>query len=187
VVLLRQQQYRDALADEYAFQKRYMTLPYDVPDPSFKKSAATLESDDGIQFSSAGGLPTLKPVLAGGTVTLAGQTHPADGNAGIILAEPERAGQLCRDATICVRLHGFGSARAALAHMPEAPIPAAKRALDAAGVSIERMDAVKTHNPFAVNDVLFSRQSGFPLKRMNTISAALLCGATRRRRWAPAA
>jgi acetyl-CoA C-acetyltransferase len=127
-----------------AFQKLYTTPPFDVPDPSCKKSAATLESDDGIRFSSAEGLATLKPVLAGGTVTLAGQTHPADGNAGIILAEPERAGQLSRDANICVRLHGFGSARAALAHMPEAPIPAAKRALDAAGVSIERMDAVKT-------------------------------------------
>ena len=58
---------------------------------------------------------------------------------------------------IRVRLHGFGSARAATAHMPEAPIPAAKQALDAAGTTIERMDAVKTHNPFAVNDVLFSR------------------------------
>ncbi len=176
VVLLREQQYRDALADACAFQKRYMTLPFDVPDPSFKKSAATLESDDGIRFSSAETLATLKPVLAGGTVTYGGQTHPADGNAGIILAEPERAGQLSRDANIRVRLCGFGSARAAQAHMPEAPIPAAKRALDAADTSIERMDAVKTHNPFALNDVLFSRQTGFPLERMNNFGCSLVWG-----------
>jgi acetyl-CoA acetyltransferase len=77
---------------------------------------------------------------------------------------------------IRVRLHGFGSARAAIAHMPEAPIPAAKQALDAAGTSIERMDAVKTHNPFAVNDVLFSRQTGFPLEKMNNFGCSLVWG-----------
>src|SRR5262249_41133281 len=41
---------------------------------------------------------------------------------------------------IRVRLHRFGSARAALAHVPETPIPAAKQALDAAGTSIKRND-----------------------------------------------
>ena len=135
VVLMREQQYRDALADGCAFQKRYMSLPFEVPDPAFKKTAATLESDDGIRFSSAEGLANLKPVQAGGTVTFGGQTHPADGNAAIIVAEPERAGALSANRDIRVRLHGFGSARAAIAHMPEAPIPAAKQALDAAGTT----------------------------------------------------
>ncbi len=83
---------------------------------------------------------------------------------------------MSRDANIRVRLCGFGSARAAQAHMPEAPIPAAKRALDAADTSIERMDAVKTHNPFALNDVLFSRQTGFPLERMNNFGCSLVWG-----------
>ena len=39
VVLRRVEQYGDALADDRAFQKRYMTLPFDVPRPGFKKSA----------------------------------------------------------------------------------------------------------------------------------------------------
>jgi acetyl-CoA acetyltransferase len=176
VVLMREQQYRDSQADGCAFQKRYISLPFAVPDAAFKKTAATLESDDGIRFSSAEGLATLKPVVAGGTVTYGGQTHPADGNAAIIVATPERARDLSRDENICVRLHGFGSARAALAHMPEAPIPAAKRALDRAGMSIEQMDAVKTHNPFAVNDVLFSRQTGYALEAMNNFGCSLVWG-----------
>jgi len=46
VVLLRERQYRDALADDCAFQKRYMTLPFEVPDASFKKTTGTIESDD---------------------------------------------------------------------------------------------------------------------------------------------
>ena len=176
VVLMREQQYRDALAEGCAFQKRYMSLPFEVPDPSLRKTATMLDSDDGIRFSSAEGLAGLKPVQPGGTVTYGGQTHPADGNAAIIVAAPDHARDLSRDGSVRVRLHGFGSARAVLAHMPEAPIPAAKRALDAAGTSIERMDAVKTHNPFAVNDVLFARQTGVPLQKMNNFGCSLVWG-----------
>jgi acetyl-CoA C-acetyltransferase len=153
-----------------------MTLPFEVPDASFKKTTGTIESDDGIRYSTAEGLATLKPVLAGGTVTYGGQTHPADGNAAIVVAEHARADELSRDRNIRIKLRGFGSARAQHAHMPEAPIPAAQRALDAAGMTIERMDAVKTHSPFAVNDVLFSRQTGVPLEKMNNFGCSLVWG-----------
>ena len=176
VVLRREAQYRDALADNCAFQKRYMTLPFDVPDPSFRKSSATLQGDDGIRLSGADELAKLKPVVNGGSVTFGGQTHPADGNAALLVASPERAKDISRDPKICIRLHGFGEARAELAYMPEAPIPAARRALDQAGMTIERMDAIKTHNPFALNDVLFSRQTGVPLDRMNNYGCSLVWG-----------
>ncbi len=176
IVLLREAQYRDALADEGAFQKRYMTLPFNVPDPSFRKTAATLTGDDGIRLSNADELAKLKPVVNGGTVTYGGQTHPADGNATLIVAAPERARELSRDSKIRVHLRGFGSARASLAFMPEAPIPAAQKALENAGLRIDRMDAIKTHNPFALNDVLFSRQTGVPLERMNNYGCSLVWG-----------
>ncbi len=38
------------------------------------------------------------------------------------------------------------------------------------------MDAVKTHNPFALNDILFSRQTGFPLEKMNNYGCSLVWG-----------
>jgi len=75
-----------------------------------------------------------------------------DGFLTIILAEPERAAALSGDRDIRVRLHRSGSARAARA-MQEAPIPAAKQALDAAGTSIKR------------NDVLFSQQISYRWRR----------------------
>ncbi|NOT83936.1 MAG: thiolase family protein, partial [Methylococcaceae bacterium] len=36
-----------------------------------------------------------------------------------------------------------------------------------AGLTIKDVDAVKTHNPFAVNDIAFARETGFPLEKMN--------------------
>jgi len=114
--------------------------------------------------------------VQGGTVTYGAQTHPADGNAAIVLASPERASELSRDPKIRIRLHGFGQSRAALAYMPEAPIPAAQRALAQAGVTIERMNAIKTHNPFALNDILFSRSTGVDIARMNNYGCSLVWG-----------
>ncbi|MCW9045397.1 MAG: thiolase family protein, partial [Alphaproteobacteria bacterium] len=81
VVLRRTEQYQAACADDHAFHKRYMTLPFEVPDPRFRKVRNTLEGDEGITISTAEGLAKLKPVMPDGTVTFGGQTHPADGNA----------------------------------------------------------------------------------------------------------
>jgi len=176
VALRRYAQYQDALADGRAFQKRYMTLPFDVPDERFRKSAGTLDGDDGIHPTSAEGLKKLKPVREGGTVTFGGQTHPADGNAAMLVTTRERAKELARDKGIEVRLLGFGQARVATAHMPMAPVPAARRALDDAGVRLDQVATVKTHNPFAVNDIYFSRETGWPLARMNNYGCSLVWG-----------
>ena len=176
VVLRREEQYRDALADGAAFLKRFMTLPFDVPAPNYRKSAGTLEADEGVSRSTPEGLARLEPVARGGTITFGGQTHPADGNAAIVVTTAERARELSTDPKIAVRLHGFGLARAALAHMPEATVPAARRALEQAGRSIAQMAAIKTHNPFAVNDLYFAKETGADLQTMNNYGCSLVWG-----------
>lgn len=176
VVLRREQQYADAQADDYAFQRRYMSLPFAVPDARYRKEIATLDSDAGVRFSTPETLAALKPVIDGGTVTFAGQTHPADGNAAIIVAQPELAIELSRDRGICIQITGFGLARAALAFMPEATIDAARKALQNAGVPLKQVDAIKTHNPFALNDIVFARQTGADLMQMNNYGCSLVWG-----------
>jgi acetyl-CoA acetyltransferase len=176
VVLMRELQYGKALADDAAFHKRFMTLPFPVPDPAFRRTDATLAGDEGIRFSTAEALAKLKPVVPDGSVTFGAQTHPADGNAAIVLTSPERARELSRDAKIRIRLHGFGQARAPLAFMPEAPLPATQRALAQAGLGIEQMQAIKMHDPFAVNDIVFARATGVDLARINNYGCSLVWG-----------
>jgi acetyl-CoA acetyltransferase len=176
LVLRREAQYRQALDDDHAFQRRYMTLPFEVPAPNFKKTAATLQGDEGVVQSTPEGLAALKPVAPGGTVTFGGQTHPADGNAAIVLTDRERARELSTNPAIAVRLHGFGMARAELAYMPESTVPAARRALQRAGREIGQMAAIKTHNPFAVNDLYFARQMGVDVMAMNNYGCSLVWG-----------
>jgi acetyl-CoA acetyltransferase family protein len=169
VVLMRERQYREAV--EKGFHKRFMTLPFEVP-----ASKTPLAGDEGIRASNAEGLAKLKPVMEGGTVTYGAQTFPADGNAAIVLASAERAKELSKDKAVRIRLQGFGQARAALAYMPEAPVPAAGRALAQAGISVKELKAIKTHNPFALNDIVFSRANGVPLERMNNYGCSLVWG-----------
>ena len=174
VVLRREAQYRDALADDSAFLRRFMSLPFEVPGA--RKAPVVLGGDEGVSRSTAEGLAALKPVAPGGTVTYGAQTHPADGNAGIVVATPERARELSRDKSIAVRLHGFGQARAELAHMPEATVPAAQQALAQAGRGVAQMAAVKTHNPFAVNDLFFARATGIDWRGINNYGCSLVWG-----------
>ena len=176
VVLRREEQYAMALADDSAFLRRFMTLPFDVPSANFRKSVGTLSGDEGFGASTPEGLAKLKPVRDGGSVTFGGQTHPADGNAAIVVATPARAAELSPQPSIAVRILGFGQARAPLAHMPEATVPAARRALAQAGLAIGDLDAIKTHNPFAVNDLVFARETGADCARMNNYGSSLVWG-----------
>ncbi len=176
VVLRRTEQYRAALANDRAFQRRYMVSPFDVPTPNFRKTATTLDGDEGITLSTAEGLARLRPVVEGGSVTFGGQTHPADGNAAIIMATPEKAREMSTDKSIRIRVLGFGSARAEMAYMPEAVVPAAQKALKAANLTIADMDAINSHNPFAVSDILFARETGADLDKMNNYGCSLIWG-----------
>jgi acetyl-CoA acetyltransferase len=176
LVLRREEQYRMSLENDSAFLRRFMSLPFDVPAPNFKKVANTMAGDEGVSQSTPEGLAKLKPVMPGGVVTFGAQTHPADGNAAIVVTTREKARELSADPKIAVRLHGFGLARVPLAFMPEATVPAAHRALEQAGRKISDMKAIKTHNPFAINDLYFARQTGCDLKSMNNYGCSLVWG-----------
>lgn len=175
VTLLRRAQYDDALADDCAFHRRFMDLPFELPDPRFAKISGQIDGDQGIQPANPEKLRALKPVVEGGTVTFGGQTHPADGNAGMIVTNRDRARDLGGNGPE-IRILGFGQARVDVAYMPAAPVPASQRALDQAGLTIDQIDAVKSHNPFAVNDIVFARETGFDLAKMNAFGCSLVWG-----------
>ena len=175
VTLARYAQYQAALADDRAFQRCYM-VEVPVFDSGFRKQTGSLAADEGIFATTAEGLAKLKPVKPGGTHSFGTQTHPADGNAGMIVTTREQARELATDAAIEIELLGFGQARVEKGYMPLAPVPAAQAALKQAGLSIDKVDAVKSHNPFAANDIAFARETGFPLAKMNNYGCSLIWG-----------
>ena len=178
VVLRRYQQYQQALElqDGISFQQRYMLLPLQVPDKKYRKTRSTLTGDEGITATSAEKMARLEPVQEGGTITYAGQTHPADGNAGMIITTADKARALSSDPAIRIAIVAYGQAREEPAFMPAAPIPASRRALALAGITIHDVKAVKSHNPFAVNDIIFAREMGIDVMTMNNYGCSLIWG-----------
>jgi acetyl-CoA C-acetyltransferase len=71
-----------------------------------------------------------------------------------------------------VRTLGVGFARA----HAQAPVPAASHPLESAGLGFGDLHAVTTHNPFAVNDLYFSRETGIRLEDMNQRGCSLVFG-----------
>lgn len=174
VVLIRHAQYADALKNDAAFQKSYMVTPIEVKDASGRKVMATVSTDEGVFPTTAEGLNRLKPVMRDGTVTYGAQTFPADGNAGMVVSNRERA--LTANAPFQVQLLSVGASRVKKGFMGIAPVPAAQQALKDAGIGMGDVSAIKTHNPFVVNDIYFVREFGLKHDALNNYGCSLIWG-----------
>ncbi len=140
VVLLRYEQYQDALANDRAFHKKFVTLPLPVPRPNFKGEDCIMESDEGIFPTTRDGLARLPPIVEGGTVTFGGQTHPADGTCAMIITSATKANELSADPNIRIPFAGFGQGRVDMTWMPLAPTAAQRRKQNAGSKQVHAHD-----------------------------------------------
>ena len=176
ITVLRYNQYQDAVKNNRAFQKKYMISPIEVKDKRGRKVLCTVEGDEGIFPTTLEGLQKLRPVMPEGTVSFGTQTHPADGNCGIIVTTQDKAKQLSKNKKVEIQVLSYGEGRAKKGYMAMAIIPAAKMALEQAGISIKDVNAIKTHNPFAVNDIYFCNEMDLDWKDMNNYGSSLIYG-----------
>ena len=173
VALRRYEQYMDSCADDKAFKKRYM-FPVEVK--LSKKKSVLVEDDEGITPCTREGLAGLRPVLPDGVHTFGSQTHPADGHCAVIVTTREKAQELSADPGVEVQLVSYGYARAKKGYMAMAVVPAVRMALEKAGIGINDVKAIKTHNPFAANDVYLSQQMNIDINSFNNYGSSLVFG-----------
>ena len=168
---VRYQQYGDSLADDRAFQRKWM-----VPiEAGSARRPQLIEDDQGIRPTTLAELEALKPVTPDGVVSFGTQTHPADGTAGFVLTSPAVAGERGVSGPLA-RIISTGFARVGRGTMPKAPVPAAGAALEAAGLGYGDVHVIKTHNPFAVNDLWFGREAGVDPEAINPYGCSLVYG-----------
>ncbi len=173
VVQRRYEQYQEALANDRAFQRRYMFAPEVTVT---KKKTKLLEQDEGWTTTTAEGLANLKPVTPGGVLSFGAQTFPADGHCGILVTTREKAKRFSVDPKIEIQIVSYGYARVKPMFMPAAPVPAAEMALTKARLKLADIKAVKTHNPFAVNDLAFAQRMAYDVMKMNNYGSSLIYG-----------
>jgi acetyl-CoA acetyltransferase len=173
VTLRRYQQYQDSLANDRAFQKRYM-VPVEIKVS--RKETKMIEVDEGIIPTTAEGLAKLGPAEPGGVHSFGSQTHPADGNCGFIITTRDKAKELSADKKVEIQIISYGFSRAKKGFMAEAPVPAAQMALRDAGITVKDLKALKTHSPFVVNDIYMSRMMGVDVNWMNNYGNSMIYG-----------
>ena len=170
--LLSQERARDAwAAGAYADE----IVPVPIRD---RKSKTTVPwaRDEAIRGdTSAGALAKLAPVFRkDGIVTAGNASGIADGAAALVVAEDAFARE--RGLTPLGRLVSYAVAGVPPEIMGIGPAPAARAALERAGLSLEQMDLVEVNEAFAPQYLAVERELGLDRARTNVDGGAIALG-----------
>ncbi|MDF4887084.1 acetyl-CoA C-acyltransferase, partial [Vibrio parahaemolyticus] len=121
----------------------------------------TLDYDEVIRpETSVEGLSQLRPVFdpANGTVTAGTSSALSDGASAMLIMSEEKANEL--GLKIRARIKGMAIAGCDPSIMGYGPVPATKKALKRAGLSIEDMDVVELNEAFAAQSLPCAKDLG---------------------------
>jgi acetyl-CoA acyltransferase len=123
------------------------------------------------------GLAALRPAFrAGGRVTAGNSAGLTDGATAALLASAEALEEL--GATPRLRLVGFAYAGVEPHLMGLGPVPATRRVLEQAGLSLDEVDLFELNEPFAVQVLTWCDELGVAADdpRLNPYGGAIACG-----------
>ena len=133
-----------------------------------------IDQDTGVRQISMESLREMRELDT--CVTAGGQTHASDGMATLLVTTEEKARELSPRPEIDIRLVARTEARANPSLMPEAPTLAVQKLLARTGLTMNDIAVTKNHNPFAVNDVIFSKLLKHDWREVNRTGCSLVWG-----------
>ena len=131
--------------------------------------------DEGIRFdASLEGIQGVKLLAEGGVITAASSSQICDGASGVMIVNEEGLKKLdVKPLAKIIHLSVMG-------HDPvimlEAPIPATKRALDKAGLSVDDIDVFEVNEAFGSIPVAFAKELGVDEEKLNVNGGAIALG-----------
>ncbi|MCC6683523.1 MAG: hypothetical protein IT247_00475 [Bacteroidia bacterium] len=138
------------------------------------KSMGVINEDTGVRKISLDALRAMRELetcVTGGT-----QTHASDGMATLLVTTAEKAIEISSRPEIEITFVAKAEVRVLPSSMPEAPAVAVKKLLNPTGLTLDDMVVVKDHNPFAVNDAVFSKVMNYDWHKMNNNGSPLVWG-----------
>jgi 3-oxoadipyl-CoA thiolase len=137
---------------------------------------SVVEADEGPRpDTSLEQLARLRPVFReGGSVTAGNASTLNDGAACLVLASEERAAAM--GARPLARVVAIGVAGVDPAYMGLGPMPAIRRALDAAGLELEEIDLIEINEAFAAQVLACAGELGIDEERLNVNGGAIALG-----------
>jgi 3-oxoadipyl-CoA thiolase len=168
--------HRRAIAAQDAGTFAREIVPVEVPGKGRKAPPETIEIDEGPRRDTTlERLAKLKPAFReGGTVTAGNSSQINDGAACVVIGSERAARELGREPL--ARIVASASAGVDPAYMGIGPIPASRKALERAGLSIDDIDLVEINEAFASQVLASSRELGIPLEKLNVNGGAIAIG-----------
>src|SRR5205085_5138122 len=108
----------------------------------------------------------LRPALREGRTVTAGNSSPLnDGAACLVVTSEERGAELGLEPL--ARFVASGSAGVDPGYMGVGPVPATRKALERAGLTIDDIDLVELNEAFASQSLASMRELGIPHEKLN--------------------
>ncbi|HXF98773.1 MAG TPA: thiolase family protein [Gaiellaceae bacterium] len=150
-----------------------------VPMAVFTEQGWTVAARDELlrPDTSMEGLASLRtPFRAGGRVTAGNSAGLTDGASAALLASADAAAELGLEPKL--RLAGFAYAGVEPELMGLGPVPATRRVLERAGLSVDEIDLFEVNEPFAIQVLTWCEGVGVAPDdpRLNPYGGAIACG-----------
>ena len=170
IACVRHQQYFEAKRS--GFLDRVL-VPLDLLNVG-GRALGRIDDDLGVREVSLGALRAQRELDT--CVTSGTQTHASDGMATLLVARKDKARELSTRPDIDIQFIAKAEARTEPSFMPEAPAVAVVQLLKRTGLSMNDIVVAKNHNPFAVNDAVFTKVTGYDWRKLNRTGCSLVWG-----------
>jgi acetyl-CoA C-acetyltransferase len=141
-----------------------------------RKGTAVFDTDEHVRADATlEAVAKLKPVFkSDGTVTAGNASGINDAAAAVVLMEAGAASR--RGLKPLARLVAYGHAGVDPKYMGMGPVPAVKRALERAGLSIDDIDVIESNEAFAAQACAVSKELGLDAQKVNPNGGAIALG-----------
>ena len=140
-----------------------------------RKGETTFDTDERPMVTSLEKMGQLRPAFKkDGTVTAGNASGINDGAAAVLLMSAEKAAELGLEPV--VRIRAFASGGVDPAYMGLGPVPAVRKVLAAAGMSIADIDLIELNEAFASQAIGCFRELGLENDRANELGSGISLG-----------
>lgn len=169
---LRSQLYAEKAIKSGRFKEEI--VPVEVPQR--KGDPKIVDTDEHPRFGTTlEVLSKLKPAfLKDGTVTAGNASGINDGAAAVVVMSKEKADEL--GLKPLARIVSFGVAGVDPSVMGMGPVPATKKALERAGLTIDDIDLIEANEAFAAQSIAVSKELKFDMEKVNVNGGAIALG-----------
>ena len=147
-----------------------ITIPQRKGDPKI------FDTDEFPRFGSTiEGLAKLKPAFKkGGTVTAGNASGCNDGAAALVVMSKDKADELGIEPMATIVSYATGGVDPSI--MGVGPVPATKKALELAGMTIDDLDLIEANEAFAAQSLAVAKDLGFNMDIVNVNGGAIALG-----------